>query len=55
MNFILYSNLVIGSLLIATALILKTQNIQSSILFKVLPFFAGLVLIYNGLTILFPI
>lgn len=51
-NMLIYSNLAIGGWLIFTALIGKTENLRSSIYFKVIPFFSGAILIFNGLKVL---
>lgn len=51
-EFIAYSNLIIGSILIIGALMVQTRNWQSSFLFKVVPMFSGLIILFNALTML---
>jgi len=51
-QFIIYSNLLTGFLLLAVAFILRTENLVSSLFFKVLPFFLGGALVFNGLKLL---
>ena len=51
-NLLIYSNLIIGAWMIFTALIMNTGNVASALIFKVIPFFAGAVLIFNGLKLL---
>jgi len=50
--FIITSNLVVGSFLIFAALTLRTENLRSSIMFKVIPFMGGASLIFSGLKLL---
>ena len=51
-DFIAYSNLVIGSILMMGALVIQTKNWQSSFLFKVIPMFGGMILQLNGMSII---
>jgi hypothetical protein len=51
-SFLIYSNLITGGWFIITSLIMSTANIKSAIFFKVIPFFAGASLIFNGLKLL---
>jgi uncharacterized membrane protein SirB2 len=51
-SLLIYSNLGIGAFLVIVALLCSTANWQSSFFFKVIPFFSGAVLIFNGLKLL---
>jgi len=46
--FISYSNMIIGAAMIAFALIMTTSGLRSAVIFKVLPFFGGVILLFNG-------
>jgi uncharacterized membrane protein SirB2 len=51
-TFIIYSQISIGIPMIIFALVMHTKNFQSAMVFKVLPLFSGLILIFNGLKML---
>lgn len=51
-DLLIYSNLIAGVFLIFAALMLSTKNAQSALFFKVIPFFLGLVLLFNGVKLL---
>ena len=51
-NFINYSIFIIGIYFIIFSFIMKTKNLLSGFIFKIFPFFSGLICVFNSLKLL---